>query len=85
MDSKDLAPLLDHRSVAIFGASPKTTGWPARIWGNLCRFQYQGTVYPVNPRHETLWGLKCYSSLKHLPELVDNALIIVSAPRVAIS
>jgi acetyltransferase len=80
MQSKDLSSLLDPQSVAIVGASAKENSWPVRIWTNLQRFGYPGKIYPVNPRHETLWGLKCYPSLEALPEIVDNALINVPAP-----
>lgn len=78
-DFKNLSSLLDPESIAIVGASPKETGWPARIWTNLQRFGYQGRIYPVNPRYESLWGLKCYATLAELPEVVDTALINVPA------
>ncbi len=78
---RDLSALLDPKSIAIVGASPKS-GWPARIWSNLQQFQYGGKVYPVNPNYETMWGLKCYPSLHELPEVVDQAVIIIPAARV---
>ncbi|MGH7773002.1 MAG: acetate--CoA ligase family protein [Candidatus Binatia bacterium] len=78
---KDLSSLLDPQSIAIVGASPKA-GWPARIWANLQHFHYPGRVYPVNPNHETMWGMKCYRSLDELPEVVDHAVIIIPADRV---
>lgn len=81
-DFKDLSPLLDPQSIAIVGASPKESSWPARIRANLLRFNFPGRIYPVNPRYESLWGQKCYATLDALPEVVDNAVFIVSAPRV---
>jgi acetyltransferase len=78
---KDLSPLLDPQSIAIVGASPKSS-WPARIWANLQHFKYAGRIYPVNPNYETMWGMKCYASLNELPEVVDHAIIIVPAARV---
>ncbi|HEV8343314.1 MAG TPA: acetate--CoA ligase family protein [Candidatus Binatia bacterium] len=80
-DFRDLSALLDPKSIAIVGASPKS-GWPARIWANLQHFQYPGKIYPVNPNYETMWGLKCYPSLHELPEVVDQAIIIIPAARV---
>jgi acetyltransferase len=79
---KDLSSLLDPQSIAIVGASPKENAWPARIWANLRRFRYPGKIYPVNPRYDTIWEQKCYASLDELPEVVDNAIIIVPAPTV---
>ena len=77
---RDLSSLLDPQSIAIVGASPKS-GWPARIWSNLQRFEYGGKIYPVNPNYETIWGMRCYASLDELPEVVDHAIIIVPAAR----
>jgi acetate---CoA ligase (ADP-forming) len=73
-----LTPLLEPRSVAIVGASPKP-GWPLRIWGMLQHFQFPGEVYLVNPRYETLWDRRCYPGLDALPQAVDNAVFIVPA------
>ncbi|TAJ80007.1 CoA-binding protein [bacterium] len=78
---RDLSFLLDPRSVAIVGASPKS-GWPARIWSNLQQFEYAGKIYPVNPNYETIWGMRCYPSMEVLPEVVDHAVIIIPADRV---
>ncbi|HXG51514.1 MAG TPA: acetate--CoA ligase family protein [candidate division Zixibacteria bacterium] len=78
---RDLTPLLEPRSVAIVGASPKA-GWPARIWGMLKHFEYPGEIYLVNPRYEELWGRPCYPSLDALPCSVDNAVFIVPAATV---
>jgi len=79
---RDLSSLLNPRSIAIVGASPRQTGWPARIWANLQHFGYPGRVYLVNPRYETLWDQRCYASLDELPEAVDHAIIIIPAARV---
>jgi len=78
---RDLSSLLDPRSIAIVGASPKS-GWPARLWANLQHVRYPGKVYPVNPNYETMWGVKCHASMDELPEVVDHAIIIIPADRV---
>ncbi len=75
---RDLTPLLEPKSVAIVGASPKS-GWPERIWGMLQHFQFPGEIFLVNPRYETLWDRPCYPSLDALPQTVDNAVFIVPA------
>ncbi|HET8563290.1 MAG TPA: CoA-binding protein, partial [Candidatus Binatia bacterium] len=74
----NLTPLLEPKSVAIVGASPKP-GWAVRIWEMLRHFQFHGEIYLVNPRYETLWDRPCYPSLDALPQLVDNAVFIVPA------
>lgn len=75
---RNLTPLLEPKSVAIVGASPKS-GWPVRIWGMLQHFRFPGEIFLVNPRYETLWDRPCYPSLDALPQTVDNAVFIVPA------
>ena len=36
--------------------------------------RFGGTVYLVNPRHETVGDEPCYHSLRELPETVDLAV-----------
>jgi acyl-CoA synthetase (NDP forming) len=79
----DLGPLLRPSSVAIIGASAVPdiiSGLPQRI---LAQHGYRGHVYPVNPRHEAIDGLRCYPDIASVPGPVDVALIVVNAARVA--
>src|SRR5262245_48933488 len=52
--------LIRPRSVAIVGASSdprRTGGRPLRY---LLKHGYGGTIWPVNPRAESLEGVRCY-------------------------
>jgi acetyltransferase len=71
-----IARLLSPRSIAFIGAS-NTGGYNAEILRNLRRHGYKGKIFPVNPKYETVQGLKCYSTITDIPEDVDVALIIV--------
>jgi acyl-CoA synthetase (NDP forming) len=65
-------------SIAVIGASndPNKYGnravrtYIARGW----------TVYPVNPKEETVEGLPCYRTVADLPEAVDRASLYVPPP-----
>ncbi len=60
-----------EQSVAIIGASSDR-----EKFGNIAvrAYQDQGyTVYPVNPRAETIEGLKCYKSILDIPGEVNIA------------
>ena len=46
---------------------------------NFRTFDYQGKVYPVNPKYEELFGYRCYPSVLDIPEAVDCAIIRVPA------
>jgi len=41
--------------------------------------QFNRRVYPVNPRHEELFGLKCYGSILEVERGVDFSVIVVPA------
>lgn len=77
-----LERLLNPKSIAIVGA----TADPRRVGGvalsHLVNFKFQGNVYPVNRKYETLHGLPCYANLASLPEVPDVAVLSVSADRV---
>jgi len=66
------------RSIAVIGASSK----PMKI-GNVIvkqlKKRYSGKLYPVNPRHEEIEGLKCYPTILDVPGDVDLAVISLRA------
>ncbi|MEA2927961.1 MAG: hypothetical protein QOG38_389 [Hyphomicrobiales bacterium] len=69
--------LLSPRSVALVGQSDdaaKTTGRPLKF---LREAGYRGTIYPVNPRRETVMGERAWKSVSALPEAPDHAYIVV--------
>lgn len=71
--------LLRPRSVALVGISDdpgKTAGRPLHF---LRRAGFAHTVYPVNPRRETVQGEKAYASLAALPEVPDHVFILTGA------
>lgn len=74
----NLAPLLAPRSIAVIGASDAK----ARIGGVpvdlLIRAGFD-RLYPVNPKSETVQGLKAYKTIEDLPEVVDLVIVAVSA------
>ncbi|MDD1678763.1 MAG: acetate--CoA ligase family protein, partial [Methanomicrobiales archaeon] len=71
---EDAPPRLFHPlSLAVVGASsdPNKIGYV--IMRNLLSFP--GTLYPVNPHHETILGRKAYPSLRDLPDAVDLVVV----------
>jgi predicted CoA-binding protein len=61
--------LIESRTIAVVGASPK----PWRDSGAIAEFlKNKGyTVYPVNPMYQEVLGMKCYPDLKSIPEKID--------------
>ena len=67
--------MLEARSVAVVGASPKKDSFGEMMMLELTRSGYDGVVYPVNPRYDEILGLTSYGSLADLPEPVDLAVL----------
>ena len=78
----NLWALFHPGSVAIVGASNDPTKWGGLILASLLSGGYQGRVYPVNPRADSVYGKKSYASVAELPEAVDLVLIAVPGPAV---
>src|ERR1700690_356334 len=76
----DLHDFFYPRTVALIGATDKPTKPGTAILENLSHFS--GAVYPVNPKHETLLGHRCYPSIGAIPDPVDLAIIALPAPLV---
>jgi acyl-CoA synthetase (NDP forming) len=49
---------------------------------SLDRVGFPGPVYPINPKHEKLFGRPCYASIADLPEGVDVLAVGVNHTRV---
>ncbi len=67
------------RSIAIIGASqfPGKIGW--EIVHNIIKYEFQGKLFPVNPRADFVHSMKCYRSVVDIPDHID--LAILSVPR----
>ena len=85
-DLKNLKYVFGPRSVAVIGASEKPTKLGNVILKNFVDGKFAGRIYPVNPKHESLLGLKCYPSIEKVPGKVDLAIFAVPArivPKIA--
>ncbi len=67
-------------TVALIGATDNITKPARAILENLAHFD--GAVFPVNPKHETLLGHRCYPSITAVPEKIDLAIVALPAPLV---
>jgi acetyltransferase len=76
-----LAGLFEPRSVAVIGASDQPGNLGGRAVMLLRKFGYPGEVWPVNPKRDTVAGVRCYPALDALPRPADLAIIAVSAER----
>lgn len=79
MTSFSLDKLLAPRSIAVVGASTRPGAAGSIVVENLLRLEFEGSVYPVNPRYEEIAGLPCYPSLSAIPDVPDAVFIGIPA------
>jgi acyl-CoA synthetase (NDP forming) len=73
--------LMTPRSIAVVGASPSPS--PGRnIIETLGRLGFEGEIYPINPKYETVLGWPCYPSFEAIPARVDAAAFCIGYARV---
>ena len=74
-----LQPLLAPRSVALVGATEREGALGAIVWRNLAAAGLRGEIYPVNPKHRTMFGRRAYGRLQDLSQPPDLAVIVTPA------
>ena len=72
-----LAPMLEARSVALVGASPRPGSFGRRMVEEVARSPARPEIRLVNPRHAEVAGRRCVPSLADLPAPVDLVLLAV--------
>jgi acetyltransferase len=69
------------RAVAVVGATEREGSVGRAILRNLACFG--GRVYPVNPKRDTVLGIKAIPSVGAVPERIDLAIVVTPATTVA--
>jgi acyl-CoA synthetase (NDP forming)/RimJ/RimL family protein N-acetyltransferase len=81
-EARSVHNLLHPRSVAVIGASTDHMKVGHVAFRNLLSADFTGTVYPVNPEHRSVRGVRAYPSVLDIPDPVDLALVAVPAEAV---
>lgn len=76
---KRIHAMLHPRNIVLVGATDKPGNYAERIWTNLIKYKYEGGLYPVNAKRETVWGVPCYKDFASLPDKPDHVLVLVPA------
>jgi acetate---CoA ligase (ADP-forming) len=71
--------MLHPRNIVLVGATDKPGNYAERSWNNLIKYQYEGGLYPINAKRDTVWGVTCYKDFASLPEKPDHVLVLVPA------
>jgi acetyltransferase len=70
------------KTVAVIGASEKPGSVGRNLLWNLITNPFGGTVFPINPQHSSILGIKAYSTIFDVPEKIDLAVIATPASTV---
>jgi acetyltransferase len=73
--------MLNPKTIVVVGASEKA-GYGGRLLSAVLRAKDRVKVFPVNPNHKKIAGLKCYASVSEVPEAPDLVCIVVPHEKV---
>ena len=76
---KGIHAMLHPQNIVLVGATEKPGNYAERIWNNLVKYGFEGGLYPVNAKRDTVWGVPCYKDFASLPEKPDHVLVLVPA------
>ena len=65
------------KSVALVGASATPGKIGNSVLDALGKQDYKGKVFPINPKQESILGIKCYPSLDAIEEKIDLVVVCI--------
>ena len=78
-ESHFLHGFLHPKSIAIYGANNKGNSLACLQIMNLIKSNYDGKVYPLHLKLESVMGFKAYKSITEIPEIPDLVVIVLPA------
>jgi acetyltransferase len=79
---RPLDAMLAPKSIAVIGATETEGSVGRTLVENIVQGNFAGKFYPVNPKRDTVLGLKAYPTLSHIKDEVDLAVIVTPATTV---
>lgn len=73
----NLHSIFRPKSVAVIGASSRKGSIGRETLHNIMKAEFNGKVFPVNPKAKVIHSMKSYSTILDVPDAVDLAIIIV--------
>ncbi len=79
---KSLDCIFKPQSIAVIGASSRRHTIGREILHNLIDYEFNGKIFPVNLKAGVIHSIKAYSTVLHVPDAVDLAIIVVPSKAV---
>jgi acetate---CoA ligase (ADP-forming) len=64
-------------SICLVGASTKEKSIGYELLKTISKYGYNGVLFPVNPKADSILGYKCYKSIEEINDKIDLAIIVV--------
>ncbi len=74
--------MFSPNTVAVIGATDREGSVGRTVLERLRIPAFRGRIYPVNPNHREMFGLRAYPKIAEVPEKVDLAVIVTPAATV---
>ena len=82
---KNLKHIFEPKSIAIIGATAKKGVVGKSILSNILQSDFNGAVYPVNPKYKSIMSLRSYSDINDIDDKIDLAIICIPTMSVKIA
>ncbi len=79
MSKRKLDKIFRPKKIAVIGASSKKGSVGYALMKNLIGSGYDGIVYPINPKHDNIQGVRAYPTVNSIPDKIDLAIIATPA------
>ncbi|MBU1196436.1 MAG: CoA-binding protein [Proteobacteria bacterium] len=77
INDSPLYPIANPENIAFFGASNNFFSMGSNILQSIVDFGFEGDIYPVHPKEETVQGFKAYKDVMDLPIVPDLAVFVL--------
>ncbi|MEL6401129.1 MAG: bifunctional acetate--CoA ligase family protein/GNAT family N-acetyltransferase [Cyanobacteria bacterium J06626_4] len=81
-EHQPLRAIFNPTTVAVVGASDRPGSVGRTLLWNLISHPFGGTVFPVNPKRDSVLGIKAYASISAVPAQIELVIIATPAPTV---
>ena len=75
--NKSLDCIFRPRSIAVVGASRRKGAIGRELMHNLIEYEFNGKVFPVNPKAEVIHSMKVYGTVLQIYDDIDLAIVVV--------
>jgi acetyltransferase len=79
MNTHYLTSLFTPDSIALFGASDRENSVGGVVFRNLLSAGFEGQIFAINPKHDTVQGEKAFATLADVGQQIDLAVVATPA------